>query len=350
MFALGVQTLCAQTLAPGFDSKEYIDLLSLLAQTDENPQREVVAIPESYRLAYKSESMGFDNQWSLWANDNNQAVIAVRGSTQSPISWLSNAYEVMIPAKGRLTLTDKGPVPYQFAVHPAANVHVGWAMGTEFLMPDIRAKIDSCYQKGVRDFYITGHSQGGAISYLLTAALRSAQVSGTLAADIHFKTYASASPKVGNLYFAYEFEKLTQDGWAYNIVNPLDWVAEMPFSIQTTKDFNPLNPFPLMERAIANQGFFKRILFRHYYNQLDKPSKKSQRKMQKLLGKTVFKFIQKERPEIAEPVYVASNHYVRTGINRVLNPQASYFAKFPQNPKNPFINHSYQAYLFLAKE
>jgi hypothetical protein len=51
-----------------------------------------------------------------------------------------------------------------------------------------------------------------AISYLLTAYLYHLQKSGRLQADIRFKTYASAGPKPGNLYFAYQYEAMTKGG------------------------------------------------------------------------------------------------------------------------------------------
>ncbi len=88
-----------------------------------------------------------------------------------------------------------------------------------------------------------GHSQGGAIAYLLTAHFYNLQQQGKLPADIRFKTYCSAAPKPGNLYFAYDYETTTRGGWACNVVNAADWVPETPFSVQTVSDFNTTNPF-----------------------------------------------------------------------------------------------------------
>ncbi|MCP1994759.1 lipase family protein [Flavobacterium sp. HSC-61S13] len=347
---LSTNLLSAQHITPGFDAKEFFDLLSLLAQKNESKTADIVPIPDLYKLAYQSKEIGFDNQWSLWINDKNQAAITIRGSVQSSLSWLSNTYEAMIPASGVLTLSNDLQFPYQLSTDPNAAVHAGWMISTAFLLPDIKSKIDSCYQQGIRDFYIAGHSQGGPISFLITSELRQFQTSGKLAKDIQFKTYASASPKPGNLFYAYEFEKSTQDGWAFSVVNPLDWVPEMPFSIQTTQDFNPLNPFPLIQGLIAEQGLAKKLVLRHFYNQIDKPTKKSQRKMEKLLGKNVFKLIQKQLPELHEPQYFPSNNYVRTGAIRVLIPDEGYYKLFPQDPEKSFTNHDYRAYLYLAQQ
>ncbi len=340
----------AQHLNPGFDAKEYLDLLSLLAQKNESKTADTIAIPPSYKLAYQSKEIGFDNQWSLWKNDKNQVAITIRGSVQSSVSWLSNTYEAMIPAFGNLSLSKDLQFPYQLSADPNAAVHAGWMISAAFLLPDITSQIDSCYKQGIRDFYIAGHSQGGPISFFITSELRHLQTIGKLAANIQFKTYASASPKPGNLFYAYEFEKSTQDGWAFSVVNPLDWVPEMPFSIQTTQDFNPLNPFPLIQGLIAQQGLAKKLVLRHFYNQIDKPSKKSQRKMEKLLGKNVFKLIQKKLPELQEPQYFPSNNYVRTGAIRVLIPDEGYYKLFPQDSEKSFTNHDYRAYLYLAQQ
>ncbi|HPN72156.1 MAG TPA: hypothetical protein PLZ32_21680, partial [Saprospiraceae bacterium] len=75
-------------------------------------------------------------------------------------------------------------------------------------------KIDSLYKTGTKEFLIMGHSQGGAIAYLMTSYLYNLQQLGQLPIDIKFKTYCSAAPKPGNLYYAYEYEAMTQGGWA----------------------------------------------------------------------------------------------------------------------------------------
>lgn len=348
-FILTIYPLTAQRLSPGFEPKEYFDLLSLLAQNDESNTNHAPVIPASYTLAYQSPAMGFDNQWSLWINDQNQAVIAVRGSVSTKLSWLSNLYQALIPAKGHLTLSQTLAYDYHLSDNPQAAIHTGWLLSMGFLVPDIRTKIDSCYQQGIRDYYITGHSQGGAISYLLTSELKQQQKRGELPADLLFKTYASASPKPGNLSYAYDFETETQDGWAFHIINPLDWVPEMPFSIQTTKDFNLSNPFPMIENLMSQQSFAKRIVFRHFYHQIEIPPNKSQQKMEKILGKNIFKLIKKQLPELQEPKYVHSNNYARAGSSRILIPDANYFSLFPHDPHKPFTHHSYKAYLYLAE-
>ena len=123
------------------------------------------------------------------------------------------------------------------------------------LWKDMDSLLFAQIDRGKKEFFITGHSQGGALAYLLTAHLLIMQENGIIPSDVRFKTYCSAAPKPGNLYFAYYYEKMTQQGWAYNTVNALDWVPESPFSIQTVNDFNAINPFRDAKKAM------KKLLF-----------------------------------------------------------------------------------------
>ena len=51
--------------------------------------------------------------------------------------------------------------------------------------------------------------------------------------SLNIKTYCSAAPKPGNLFYAYDFEHITEGGWAFNVVNSADWVPELPSTTQT---------------------------------------------------------------------------------------------------------------------
>ena len=98
-------------------------------------------------------------------------MISIRGTTANEISWVANFYGAMVPAKGQLQLSADVVFPYQLAVNPAAAVHVGWLVSVGFLARDIMPKIDSLYKSGHKKMLIMGHSQGGAIAFLLTAYL-----------------------------------------------------------------------------------------------------------------------------------------------------------------------------------
>lgn len=226
----------AQNLKPGFDRKEYLELLKLTAKHTNPETFKDVPAPDNFKLQYRSPITGMDNAWELWTNASGGAAISVRGTTVKTESWLENFYAAMVPAEGQLKLSPSNTFSYRLAEHPDAAVHVGWLLGLASMAPNIVQHIDSCYKKGIRNFSLVGHSQGGGITFLLTAYLYQLQKQNLLPKDIRFKTYCSAGPKPGNLFFAYEYEEMTQDGWAYNVVNASDWVPEVPLTVQTTDD------------------------------------------------------------------------------------------------------------------
>jgi hypothetical protein len=65
----------------------------------------------------------------------------------------------------------------------------------------------------------------------MNAQLKHYQTTGKIPKDIRFKTYCSAAPKPGNLYFSYDYEADNQIGWSFTVVNGADWVPELPVSI-----------------------------------------------------------------------------------------------------------------------
>jgi hypothetical protein len=211
-------------------------------------------------------------------------------------------------------------------------------------------KIDSLYKAGTKDFYITGHSQGGAICFLLTSYLYSLQRQNLLPKDIRFKTYCIAGPKVGNLYYAYDYEAMTQYGWAYNVVNSADWVPESMFSIQTADDFNNTNPFINAKEFISKQSFPKNIVLKHFYNQMDNPTRKAEYRFQRSLGNFLEKYIKGYLPEFKPPVYFNSMAYVRVGNTIVLLADEDYYKLYPDNPQKAFVHHLHSPYLYLAEK
>src|SRR5688572_27801242 len=176
----------SQELKPGFDKEEYVSLMKVSAQFGDSTYSSKIAPPPNYKMLYRSPAIGLDNRWDLWQTDKGMPVISIRGTTKNEVSWLANFYAAMVPAKGELQLSQTEKFTYQLAENPRAAVHVGWLVATGFLSNDMLPKIDSCYKAGMRHFYITGHSQGGAIAYLLTAYLRHLQLQKTLPADIQF--------------------------------------------------------------------------------------------------------------------------------------------------------------------
>lgn len=350
-------TAYGQNLKPGFDKAEYIETLKINQKVHVDTAKwngdTAVAPPEHYHLNYRSPKIAFDNSWDLWIhNEKRLAVIATRGTIATEVSFLANLYAAMIPAKGQLELDSIQPFDYELSHDPHAAVHVGWCIAMAYMSRGVVHKIDSCYKAGIKDFILTGHSQGGSITFLLNAYLHSLQEQQQLPSDITFKTYCSAAPKPGNLFFAYAFEYANRGDWAFNVVNTADWVPDVPFSIQTVDDFTAVNPFTHAKTIIKNQKFPNNLILRHVYNRLSKPGKKAQRNYQRYLGKMVSKAVKKQLPALQIPEYYKSNYYVRTGNTIVLYADSAYYAAFKDDNRKPDIwqHHLPYRYIYLAQK
>lgn len=348
--SLASSTLSAQSLRPGFSIDEFRTLLSIDGQHGDSIYQSKIPQPIGFERLFLSPEVGLKNRWALWLNDNRTAVISLRGTVNNMTSWLANFHAGMVPAKGSIQIKEGRSFEYNLAEHPQAAIHVGWLIGIASLSETILPKLDSLYHAGTKDIFITGHSQGGALSYLMTAYLLGRQRDGLLPKDIRFKTYCSAAPKPGNLFFAYDYESRTQGGWAFNVVNAADWVPETPMSIQTLQDFNSNNPFVGAKATIRKAKAPLRWALKHAYNRLDKPSRRTVKNYRKYLGKTAGKMVRKELPGYAIPNFLSSNNYVRTGQYIVLQPETSYFSKFPDDPKEVFRHHMHEAYFFLLDQ
>lgn len=346
-----------QVLKSGFDKSEYIETLKINQKAhiplNEWNERKTVPDPQDYRFVYRSPVVAFDNIWDLWVHKQKSvALIAVQGSIQTDASFLANLYAAMIPAKGEIQLDQDFLFKYHLADHPNAAIQVGWFVAMAHLSKTIETKIDSCYKAGIKDFILTGHSQGGGITFMLNAHLENLKRTEKLPQDIRFKTYCSAGPKPGNLFFAYDYEKMTEGGWAYNVVNTADWVPDVPFSVQTVDDFTAVNPFRNAKSMIKKQKFPANIALKRVYNQLSKPSKKAQKNYEKYLGKMVSRVVKKQMPDFKTPEYYKSNYYVRTGNTIVLYADEEYFKLYSNATDNPDIwqHHLPKQYLFLAEK
>jgi len=355
---LSPASAAAQVLRPGFDKAEYLEMLRLHVRMGGTDSALWAGIPKPkyFRLTYRSPVVGLDNRWDLWTRADGavpQAVISVRGTTLKPESWLQNFYAAMLPARGELRLTKTRTFAYQLADNPRAAVHAGWLLGLAVQSEGILHGIDSCYRAGTRDFIVMGHSQGGAIAYLLTSHLRSLQAQGKLPADMRIKTYCSAGPKPGNLYYAYDYERATSAGnagsWAVNVVNPADWVPEMPLTVQTEQDFNPVNPFAVLPAMSKKLPLSKRLALGYAVGQLSRPAARTQRRYQRYLGRLAGGAVLKTLPDYQAPAFYPSGNYQRAGPPVVLPADAAYYAKFPNNPSQLFLHHLFQAYYYLAE-
>ncbi len=178
------------------------------------------------------------------------------------------------------------------------------------------------------------------------------QRQGQLGQDMRFKTYVSASPKPGNLYFAYDLEHLTKDGWLFNVTNVEDWVPQTPFTVETARDLPEINPEPMLHEAIKKQSLFKRLLFKALYKKAMGPSEKTAKTYEKYLGKFVAKNIRKTYPNFEEPHYTKGSNYVRAGLQIILYPDSGYYQKFssPDPSKEIMFHHGLARYYYLSEK
>ena len=346
-FSLTAQSL----LKPGFDPDEYRELLKVsIRHIDslKHPYQGLLASYPKYHLEYESPVTGIYNMWQLWISPNKVGVIVIRGTVPKMESWMENFYSGMVRAQGEISVNSNSIFKYKLAEDSNAYVHAGWTIGLASLAPDIVLKIKTYYAKGVKDYIIMGHSQGGAIAFLLRSYLYYLQPA--LPRDITFKTYCSAAPKPGNLYYAYDFDFITRGGMAFRVVNTKDWVPEMPFAIQTLHDVNQGNPFEHGPDLLKKLPFAKRYYLTHIYNKLDKSTSKAQKNYTKYLGDKTYEFVKKSLPAYSKPSFVNSFNYSTCGSPIILKADENYMNNYYEKNKKEygiFVHHHYYAYYNL---
>lgn len=343
---------CNAQLKPGFDKAEYLELLKICAETVDTPASKNVKLekPAYHKMVYKSIPTELDNKWDLWISNDNIAVISIRGTTLKTESWLENFFAAMVPARGKLYLSANDTFRYKLAEDKKAAVHIGWLIGMASIAKTVIPRIDSCYKSGIKEYRIFGHSQGGAIAYLLRSYLYYQQQKGKLPMDIVFKTYCSAAPKPGNLYYAYDYEYITRNGWGYTIVNTADWVPEVPLSLQTVDDYNNVNPFKNASAMLSKQPFPQNIVMKLVYNNLRKPSYKLRNRYKQYLGEYAYKMVVKHVPAFEKPDFYNSSNYMRAGSPIVLVPDAAYYKLYSDTSSNVFVHHLLEPYNHLMQQ
>ncbi len=341
--------LSAQKLRPGFEKEEYIELLSQFACQADTPWVKLpVNKPMNSRLIFRSKVVGLSNRCDLWLSKDSIITVNFRGTVGTMASWLSNLYTAMSPANGSIILDSTTIFPYQLSNDSLAAVHSGWLISLAFLSQEIKPKLDSLKRCGFRNLIISGHSQGGAIAFLFTSWLYYSELSLTTSERWLTKTYCSAAPKPGNLYYAYDFEFITRKGFGFNVINTADWVPQTPFSCQTLDDYNYPNPFIYADTFFEKASFFQRIFLKKAFRDITSPPKKTRDKQQRYLGHEVFKFIKKIYPQMMEPKYANTSDFTRAGDAIILKADKEYYKAFQVAPKDIWTHHLIKPYLWLT--
>jgi len=228
--------------AAGFDLTEALDLLALCSIVEGGgglPQ------PAGWNKLFDSPVIPpFTEKWQLWQNADGAYAVVIRGTVYDPGSILEDLLAALALSSGSVTA---GPyrIDYKFAASPLAYVTVGFMLGALLLLKDpasgVLAQLAEKVPAGSR-IYITGHSQGAAVGTLVRSYLEYAQDSPK-DKNYSYKTYLYAQPKPGNDHYAYDFEnRFSNPGFAFRINNSLDWVPQVPFTVEIPSDINTPNP------------------------------------------------------------------------------------------------------------
>ena len=346
---LVLSNVAVAQIQPGFNRDEYIELLKVSQQqADTFLTRVNLPFPDHAERLYRSERMGLENAWEFWKREDGVGVISIHGTKPSYWSWMENFYSGMVPAIGSWAINNDYTFNYQLASDTNAYVHAGWLSGLAYLAPDILQKINEYAAEGVSDFIIVGHSQGGAIAFLLNSWLHYLP-EGSYPENVRFKTYCSAAPKPGNLYYAYDFEYLNYGGWAFRVVHAEDWVPETPFSVQTTSDINERSPFNVADEGFKQLSPVKRAVVRSIYNGMTRATDKARDKFIKSLAYRMHGLLEERLPELEEPKYAESMAYITCGNPIILRPDPNYQEYLDAELDMEFVHHTMAAYERCAK-
>lgn len=338
-----------QGLQPGFDSRECEDMFRLnFAFKDTTMADQYANYLEGYRFYQRSEAVGLDNVSDIWLWDDSTVLLLFRGTTANMNSILADFYCAMVPASGLVKLNKEKTFHYQLATDPRAAVHAGFLIGFTYLADYMKGTIDDLYAKGYRNFMIGGHSQGGALCYYFSAWLMQLRKNNVYK-DIRVKTYASASPKMGNMYFAYDYDNANLSQWSFSIVNSADPVPEMPFTTQQVEiDMNEPNPILNLMEGFNRLPLIKRVFLKRAFNKMKKRAEKSSTAYQKYLGKYLGDYIQKSLPEMELPAAVKTTYFVRPGVPITLVANQAYLDYYKDGPQ--YYHHGIDPYRFLLRQ
>jgi predicted lipase len=350
LLSCSLQAPC-QPLSPGFDAVEYNDLLTMnfVMIGDTLPVGARYKMQKgSYQKLFVSPEVGLYNKCAVFMRSDSVAIICLRGTIGKAQSWMENFYAAMVPAKGSMQLSDSTNFSYQLAADSKAMVHVGWLVGLGFMSDYINTQVKQLADRGINNIIITGHSQGGALAFLTTSYLYHKYHEAYPA--LRFKTYASAAPKPGNLYYAYDFDQVTGGGYGYRIINTADWVPETPLTVQTLQDFNDVSVIKDAKKILKKQKFIARLAIGHVYNRMNNAGYKTMKRYRKYLGHTVYKQASKSLPGFTEPVYSYGSNYMTAGSPIILAADDVYYSKFIFDGKDYFVHHMLKPYKYLLTQ
>jgi len=321
---------------PGFDWLEYEKMLQISIQAFQPQENEEVLNALEYDWIFSSNEGPMANLFKVYrAKNQKNAVFSFRGTTDGAGSWMQNMYAAMIPATGSIELEKGKQMYYQFAENEDAALHAGWTMGFISLLPEIREQLDILIQDNIKDIYITGHSQGGALAHIMTAWLHYQEEYS----NFSVKTYASASPKPGNYYFSTDYYDKTQNGYSFNVSNVMDWVPQSFLTTQNIEDIVKPNFFTYFKEQAEKEKFIKRIVNKFLYAKMNKVGAKAVKKYKKYSGEYMYKRMKEFFPHFVAPDFVFSFDYHDCGPQIKMTPPEEYFIEFKNASNEEFMYH-----------
>ncbi|MFT3794844.1 lipase family protein [Flavobacterium sp.] len=342
--SFGQQKTQAADIKLGFDKDEYADMLwlSFIGIQDSMAQKNNFALRKgSYRRIFRSKEVGLKNLCEVYLVDDKTAVLNLRATIDHQDSWLENFYGAMLPAKGKLKIDHSYWFDYKLAELENASVHAGWLLGTAFLVREYEPVIKSLLSQGIERLVVSGHSQGGALSFLNASLLYYRYKSKY--PDLRMKVYASAAPKPGNLYYAYDFDHIFS-GEAFRVVNTSDWVPEMLMGMQTWHDLNQVNPMTAPSKP--DGSFLTELPNNKVFLQTVSDNATAANSGLRFYGNEVYGQVCRVLPDFVEPTYAKSFNYVPAGVPVVLVPDGEYHNKF-DSTGGLFRHHLYEPYMYL---
>lgn len=335
---------------PGFNARECDDLLNLNHTFLDTTNNRFINYLPGYTFIYRSPNMGLDNAWDLWIRNDSTVIFLLRGTVANAESVLADFFCAMLPAQGKLIMAPNDTLNYQLAADNRAAVHAGFLIGFGFLSKDILPKLDSLYKNGYYNYLVSGHSQGAALSYYISAWMLYLKKNG-IYPFLNIKTYASAPPKTGNMYFAYDYDNITRAEWTYSVINTADPIPEMPFTTQQPDvDMNSPNPIFDLKKKIDSMSLAKRIVLNHAFNRMRETARHSSETYQEYLGGYSMKYVRKLLPQVVIPETVNTTYFVTPGVHIVLSADDNYHRYIDSVQNFPYYDHTIAAYRYLLRE
>jgi hypothetical protein len=332
----GCNTKKSSGIAPGYDKAELLQIMPAMERTYDSADIGGFKTPSLVDIhqVFRSKVSPLKNRFDVWVTSDNKAVITIRGTIvdTAALSFTAAFYALMAPANGKIKVSDTGWFQYKLAELPGAGVHLGMLLGLYFISGELVEQVNARYRDGIRDFIIVGHSQGSSISLLATSYLWYLRKDGKLPADIRFKTYSIATPKTGNLQYAYDYEKLTAGGYALSVNNVIDWVPCIAMTFQATQDFPKVSPFRDLKGFLRGINYTPGPKFDEGFEKFSKAMPAVVTQVATTIHESVYPKIAKVMPGYVEPECMPSSDFVRSGVSVPLVPDKEYYKLFPNDP------------------